>query len=350
MRVVHKDLKHGKIKLAVETLDDLWHLQHLIEPTNVVTAQTWRREREVEDKLRPERPEKRRVTLSVKVESVEFHPHANCLRLLGTIIEGLDTGKHHSFGLERGSVLTIAKEWKPDHLDRIREAVRASRRPRVLLVALDDSSAEIALVRQYGLDELGDISHHRAGKRYAAEREADEKKFFHRLAEAVNDIMPREGVQTVIVAGPGFTKDAFVGFLREKYPDLHPKVRLDDISSGGRAGLYEIVRRGLVERVSQEDRVSRETLLVEQLMTEIARGGLAAYGKAELERALSVGAVDKLLAADELLRRDRASIDKLLEQTRKTRGEVVVVSTEHDAGKQLLSLGGVAALLRFKIK
>jgi protein pelota len=350
MRVIHKDLKHGKMKLAVETLDDLWHLQHLIEPNDVVTAQTWRREREVEDKLRPERPEKRRVTLSVKIESVEFHPHANRLRLLGTIVEGPDTGKHHSFGLELGSVLTIAKEWKPDHLDRIREAVRASRRPRVLLVALDDSSAEIALVRQYGLDELGSISHHIAGKRYEAEREADEKKFFHRLVGAVNDIISREKVQAVIVAGPGFTKDAFARFLREKCPDLYPKVRLDDVSSGGRAGLYEIVRRGLVEQVSQEDRVSRETLLVEQLMMEIARGGLAAYGKAELERALLIGAVDKLLVADKLLRRDRAGIDKLLEQARRTRGEVVVVSTEHDAGKQLLSLGGVAALLRFKSK
>jgi protein pelota len=350
MRVVHKDLKHGKIKLAVETLDDLWHLQHLIELNDVVTAQTWRREQETEDKLRPERPEKRRVTLSIKVESVEFHPHANRLRLLGVIVEGPDTGKHHSFSLELGSTLAIIKEWKPDHFDRIREAVRASRRPRVLLLALDDSSAEFALVRQYGLDELGTVSHHRAGKRYAVEREVDEKKFFHRLAEAMNDVISREGVRTVIVAGPGFTKDAFLKFLREKFPDLPSKVRLDDISSGGRAGLYEIVRRGLIERVSREDRVSCETLLVEQLMTEIARGGLAAYGKAEVEQALSVGAIDKLLAADELLRRDRASIDKILEQTRKTRGEVVVISTEHDAGKQLLSLGGVAALLRFKIK
>jgi protein pelota len=350
MRVVHKDLKHRKIKLAMETLDDLWHLQHLIEPDDVVTAQTWRREQEAEDRLRPERPEKRRVTLSVKIESVEFHPHANRLRLLGTIVEGPDTGKHHSFGLEPGSVLTIEKEWKQDHLDRIREAVRASRRPRVLLIGIDDSSAEIALVRQYGLEELGSVSHHRTGKRYVVDREADEKKFFHRLAEAIDSIISREGVQTVIAAGPGFTKDAFFKFLREKFPDIATKVRLDDVSSGGRAGLYEIVRRGLVERVSQEDRISRETSLVERLMMEIARDGLAAYGKPEVEKALSVGAIEKLLVADELMRRNRAEMDRLLEQARRTRGEVIVISTEHDGGKQLLSLGGVAALLRFKVK
>jgi protein pelota len=30
-------------------------------------------------------------------------------------------------------------------------------------------------------------------------------------------------------------------------------------------------------------------------------------------------------------------------------GELVVISTEHDSGKQLKALGGIAALLRFPI-
>lgn len=348
MRIVYKNMKHGIIKLAVETLDDFWHLTHLVEQGDTVISSTWRREREAGDKIRPERPKKRRVTLSIRVESVEFHKYANRLRLLGTIIEGPDMGKHHSFSLEPGSRLAITKEWKPDHLQRIRDAVRASRKPRVLLVALDDSSAELALVRQYGLDRLGALSRPRAGKLYAVEREADEKKFFHRLADAMKDVISREGVRTAIVAGPGFTKDAFAAFLREKCPELAPKVRRDDVSSGGRAGLYEIVRRGLVERVSKDDRVSRETLLIEQLMTEIAKRGRAAYGNADVARAASVGAIEKLLVADERLKVNRAGMDGLLEQARKTRGEIILVSTEHDGGKQLMAVGGIAALLRFK--
>lgn len=348
MRILYKDLKHGKIKLRVETLDDLWHLHHIVEPNDIATAQTWRREREVKDKLRPERLEKRRVTLSIRVEGVEFHKHANRLRLLGTIVGGPDVGKHHSFSLEPGSTLAITKTWRPDHLDRIGEAVRASRRPRVLLVALDDVLAELALVRQYGLDELGMISRARAGKRYAVKREVDERKFFHKLASAMNDIISREGVRAAIVAGPGFTKDVFVAFLREEYPELISRVRRDDVSSGGRAGVYEIVRRGLVEQVSREDRISFETSLIERLMAEIAKEGLATYGKADVERAASLGAVEKLLVADEFLRRGRADVEGVLEQARRTRGKVIVVSTEHDAGRQLLALGGMAALLRFK--
>lgn len=349
MRVVHKDLKNGKIKLAVETLDDLWHLEHIVFPNDVVTAQTWRREEKADDKIRFERLEKRRVTLSLRVESVEFHKHSNRLRLLGTIIEGPDMGKHHSFILELGSAIAITKEWKSEDLQRIRDAVKASKRPRVLLVALDDSSADLALVRQYGLDEVGTISRPAVGKQYSMDNEAEEMKFFHKLAEAIKEIITREEIRTAIVGGPGFTKENFSKFLREKFPDLSMAVKLGDASSGGRAGLYEIVRRGLVEQVSQEDRLSLETSLVDQLMKEIATGKLATYGRAEIEHAASMGAIEKLLVADELLRSNRAEVEKVLEASRRTRAEVLVISTEHDAGKQLTALGGMAAILRFRI-
>jgi len=348
MRILFKDLRHGKIKLTVESLDDLWHLRHLVEPGDTVISSTWRREQEAGDKLRPERPEKRRVTLSIRVEKVEFHKHANRLRILGTIVGGEDVGGHHSFSLEPKSTLTIVKEWKPHLIRRVRDAVRASRRPRVLLVALDDSSAELALVCQYGLEELGTISRYGGGKLYAVEREACEKKFFSNLAKTMNDIISREGVRASIVAGPGFTKDGFATFLRDKFHELFQKIKLDNISSGGRAGLYEIVRRGSVERVSRDDRLSYETSLVERLMSEIARGELAIYGREEVGHAASIGAIEKLLVADELLRSNLVGVEKILEETRKTRSDVVIISTEHDAGKQLLSVGGIAALLRFK--
>lgn len=349
MRVLQKDLKHGKIKLAVETLDDLWHLQHLIVPGDTVTSTTWRREQEASDKIRPERLEKKLVTLSIKVERVEFYKNANRMRILGAITEGPDMGKHHSFGLEPGSTLTVTKEWGVEGLQRIKDAALASRRPRVLLVALDDSSADLALVRQYGLDEAGTINRPRAGKMYKVENEADEKKFFNRLVEAMKEIVMRESIRATIVAGPGFTKENFLTFVREKFPDFSQSIRLGEASSGGRAGLYEIVRRGLVELVSKEDRLSLETTLMDRIMEEVAKGGLVAYGREDIDHAIAIGAVEKLLVADETLRSNKNEIQKTLEAARKIRAEIIVISTEHDAGKQLLALGGTAALLRFRM-
>lgn len=348
MRIIHKDLKHGRIKLTLETLDDLWHASHLIEPGDVVVAETWRREKQEGDKVRPERLEKKRTVLSVRVKSVEFHRFANRLRVLGEIVEGQDVGKHHAFNFEVGSTLAVVKSWEAYHLDRLRDAVRASRRPKVLLVAMDDTGAEIGLVRQYGLDEVGTISHAKSGKLFESEHRADELKFFHRLARAMDEIIDREGVRVAVVAGPGFVKDNFFNFLREEYPELAEKVRKEDISTGGRAGLNEIIRRGAVTKVSAEDRLSYETALVEKLKEEISKNGLAVYGKSEVLQAAQLGAVEKLLIADEVLKQNDAEVHQLLEQARKTNGEVIVISTEHDCGRQLLALGGTAALLRFK--
>jgi len=39
MRIVHQDTKKGIIELLPETLDDLWHLSHLIEPGNPPISQ-----------------------------------------------------------------------------------------------------------------------------------------------------------------------------------------------------------------------------------------------------------------------------------------------------------------------
>src|SRR5438093_10069391 len=64
MRVLHRDPKTGEIKVRVENADDLWHLHNLVLPGDLVRASTYRREEVKTDKVRPERGEKVRVTLT----------------------------------------------------------------------------------------------------------------------------------------------------------------------------------------------------------------------------------------------------------------------------------------------
>ncbi|HDZ35689.1 MAG TPA: mRNA surveillance protein Pelota, partial [Thermococcus sp.] len=44
MQIIHQDVKEGKIKVKAETLDDLWHLYHIIDPGDVVYAKTLRKQ------------------------------------------------------------------------------------------------------------------------------------------------------------------------------------------------------------------------------------------------------------------------------------------------------------------
>ena len=88
MKVLHQDRFKGEIKMQVEVSDDLWHLYNILTPGDLVYASTYRREEAKSDKIRAERGEKKRMTLGIRLEKVEFGEFDNRLRLLGVIEEG----------------------------------------------------------------------------------------------------------------------------------------------------------------------------------------------------------------------------------------------------------------------
>lgn len=167
----------------------------------------------------------------------------------------------------------------------------------------------------------------------------------------MKDVMSRENIQRAIVAGPGFYKEDFYKFLKENYPDLASKIVLDDTSMGGRVGIYEVIKRGTVDKVYSESRIANEIKLVEKVIERIAKDEPVAYGMKEVEEAVNYGAVEILLVLDELLKGDnREKVEELMELARSLRSKVVVVSSEHEGGEKLKALGGIAGILRFKIK
>lgn len=356
MKILHQDPKEGKIKVKVETLDDLWHLYHIVEEGDIVYAKTLRKQSQRSDSLRPEKVEAIPVFLGVKAEKINFHKFANALRITGPIVytsrDEVPLGKYHTIAVEENSTITIQKErWKRHQLERLEEAVKASQRAKVMIVVIDDGEADLAVVREYGVEIIANITRNLGGKRYNADRESEEKKFFHELAKTMLDVMERENVDKAIVAGPGFTKENFYKFLSENYPELAKKVVLEDTSVTGRTGIYEVIRRGTVDRVYHENRVAKEIQLVEKVIEEISKNGLVAYGLKEVEEAANYGAIETLLVLDELLKGEhKEKIEEIMEFVRTTRGEIVIVSSEHEGGEKLKALGGIAALLRYKVK
>src|SRR5207302_1888929 len=176
MRVLHRDPKTGEIKVRVENPDDLWHLHNLLQPGDLVRASTYRREDVKTDKLRPERGEKVRVTLTIRVEDVEFQAFSDRLRISGVIVEGpQDLGRHHTLNVGVEDVLSIIKTWRTHELRRIDEAVAAAQNPLVAFLALDDEEALIAQLRQYGVRELSKIRAPGHGKMFPS-RDAPRRK------------------------------------------------------------------------------------------------------------------------------------------------------------------------------
>jgi stalled ribosome rescue protein Dom34 len=71
-----------------------------------------------------------------------------------------------------------------------------------------------------------------------------------------------------------------------------------------------------------------------------------AYGMVEVKKALEFGAVDILLVSEDL---DEDVIEELEKKCEEYGTKLQLISNETREGKQLIDLGGVAALLRYAI-
>lgn len=345
MRLLEQNPTVGSMKVQIENEDDIWHLYNVLEIGDLVTASTTRREEKQADKIRAERAEKKRMTLGIRVEKIEFSEFDLRLKILGTIEEGpQDIGQHHTLIMETGETLRIQKDkWRESQVERLRRAVSDSSKPRILFVSLDQDDATIAVLRQFGLKEVASIRSMRSGKQYVEKDQADG---YHDEIIAKLKGMAESGMPIVLL-GPGFEKELLAAYGKTCAPSMFSKVHVHHTGQCGMAGINELMKKGMGAEVLRESRVGIEMEAVERLMEEIGKDGVAAYGNAEIENAAAAGAVETLLVLDSKIR--ERDLDHIIRDVEDQKGNVIVVSEQHDAGRELEALGGMGAILRYKV-
>jgi protein pelota len=350
VRVLKLDVGEGLLHLQLDTLDDLWALRNLVARGDLVTADTQRTAEAPADKLRDAKMPKRAMRLGVRAESVEWHDFDDHLRVLGPIETGpQDHGRHHTLVLRAdGMDVVIQKRGplSPWHLRQAKEAVAATQVPQVVLLAIDDTEAQFALLKSYGVQLLGSLPAGALGKRFAG-AESAKLAFYDEALKTLLAVRP-DPTTPALVIGPGWWREEFIEHVRRKAPAAAQGLMTEGTAHGGRTGVHEAVRNGLVERVSRDHRVGRETQLVEEMLARIAKGdGTVAYGAADVARAVEAGAAETVLASDAAVR--TGEHEDLLRRADAARADVVIVSGGHDAGVRLHRMGGLAALLRYAL-
>jgi peptide chain release factor subunit 1 len=264
------------------------------------------------------------------------------------------------------------------------------------LIVLDKSDAEVGKLTGKRIDSLKHIESLVPGKtkkggwsqaRFARVREGllnDHLKKTGEVATSYFRDMP--DLRGIIIGGPGPIKDMFHSgdFLPA---DVKSKVLgVVDTSYTGVPGLEEMIARG--EDILAEASVTRERHLLEHFFSELAKdSGLAVYGVKETVEALEHGAVETLLISEDF---DWVDVEfectKCKKRAKKTlrRGKknevrcpdcqsAMHVVSEHDAterldalaenvgtnveiisadsreGEQLLEMGGIAGILRYRV-
>ncbi|MFH1257675.1 MAG: mRNA surveillance protein pelota [Candidatus Micrarchaeota archaeon] len=346
MRVLKFDRELQELKASVETLEDLWFLRKLIEKGDILLATSFRRFKS-EDKLRPDSGEKKIVHLELAVEEVEIAESANKLRVSGKILSGnppefVQKGSHHTIDLEMKGVFTLKKEFLAYHQKLISDSKKKAAQVKALIVVMDEHKALLAQLRNDGLKFMFEIENS-ASKRDLERFRKEKEDFFRELMEAIG----RENSERVLIASPAFAKDEFRDYVAEKDPKLGKTFLYEHVSSAEKTAVYELLKKGALEKLISEQKVQKEFGALERLKASLGRSdGLSCYGLEEVKNAISMRAVSELLIEDEMLRKDRDA-NAMLEKAEHSGAKILIFNSEDDAGREFAAFK-IAALLRFR--
>jgi len=352
MKVVHSNIKRGVIKLKIENLDDLWYISHIVDKSDLVTSKTTRKIKLSKEDERRSRTAIKHATVKLQVEKIEFHKYSNILRISGIIIEApedISKGSHHTFNIEEETILTINKEkWLKYQLEKIQEASEMAL-PKILICVHDREEAFFALLKRQGYQTL---SHMRGTVQKKQDETKVKSNFYFQIIAQMKDYVKRYDIQQIILASPAFWTEELMKNLTDN--SLKEKINQATCSTVSEIAINEILKRSEIKEVLKKDRITKEMNLVEDLLTEISKNNLAAYSLKETGQAVMAGAVKDLLITDKLIMKMRQQdkyekLDSLMTNTEKMKGTIHIINSDHDGGKKLDGLGGIGAILRYKI-
>ncbi len=347
MKVFSVEDNDRLVKLKVETEDDLWVVYDLLMKGDVVYARTTR-------ELKTGSGSKRKgMVLGVKVEWAEFQPFTSRLRVHGTIVSGpkeLDLiGQRHTLNIDPGQEMNIFREWRWNERE-LRKLQKASERSssKAVVVGIDWDEWCIAYLRDYGVEKLAESHLSIPGKGSPERREDAIKNEISKIAKKVEESLKNRRADVLIIAGPSYLKE----MLKEKLRLQGVKVYLEDTSYGGIKGVYEALKRGVVQRILRDYGIVEEERLMEEFMYLLAKEPeKVAYGLDPVERASEVGAVEKLLVTTEMMRSPdievRRRVDKVMSECAKKGAHIKIFNSMHSTHLWLKHMGGVAAVLRY---
>ncbi|MBI2143317.1 mRNA surveillance protein pelota [Candidatus Woesearchaeota archaeon] len=343
MKILKKELKYGKVVVQAQNLDDLWCLSQTVLKGDTATGKTTR-------KVRlgfAEEAVKKTYILSIAVEEVKFENQE--LRISGTTTEpkeDVPKGAHHTITIEAGDVLTVIKErWQKYQLDRLQQATQEQLK--ALIVVFDRETALLARLKSRGYEVITELKGKVRKKDYDTSTAAN---FYKEIITAVKDYDERNKPDKIILASPAFWKEELLSELKSdvKADSLKRKIVLATCSSVSENAIDEVLKRPEMDTVLATAMAAKEMKLVDEAMTEIARDGKVAYGASEVENAVYAAAVEKLLITDTTVYKSKSG-EQLMNKVEDNGGKVFIINSENAAGQKLDALGGMAAMLRYKV-
>lgn len=341
------------VRLRIDDADDLWTLAQVCRAGANLGMLSHRRDSTTgtQEGGRAKSAERKPMWIEIEVSECVFQPFTDNLRVHGVISEAkIDIGSHHTHLVSPGDEVEVSFEGGLPEVDRslIRTALAAGTQPKAGLVVVESDEVILFEVTANGIRDVSGFSMRGGGKR-ADDSTGVRRGFFERVARETklvfSDQMP------LVLCGPGMAREQFEGMLRALGAE---NLILNAATSiGGRAAANEVLAGGAADAVLGEHELVRQVRAIEDGLSRISTNGAVSYGRDAIAAAAEQGAVETLVIDASLLRVDdrevRRAWERVVGDVETSRGEVIQASVDHDAGQQLVGMGGALALLRWKV-
>ncbi|MHA1230473.1 MAG: mRNA surveillance protein pelota [Candidatus Helarchaeota archaeon] len=359
MKILEESPDKTEVELLVDNLNDLWYLYNIILPGDIVYSITKRRIRQDNEFTRSDKGEKITMYLGIEVERLGFHEFSNRLRITGKIIEGpedlITLHTYHTLNIEINSKLKIKKKHWPKYLwDKLNEAVEGSKYPNYLILLIDKGECTIAEISNIGVRIIKSFTTSLPGKYYQVNYHKSALRDFFNEVYTILIENTNESIRYLVIGGPGFIKEQFYNFLKEKNYSLIKSTIVVSASGASINSVYELLKSEKIKSLIQNLDLVEELDLITEIFERIGKNKNTVVFKLEdIEKADLYGAIETLLILDKLFREidveKRAYLENIMKSIENKKGKIKIISSLHPAGEQLEKLGGMAALLRFAI-
>ncbi|KAI9054295.1 hypothetical protein LZ554_001463 [Drepanopeziza brunnea f. sp. 'monogermtubi'] len=344
----------GTVTLVPEEPEDMWHAYNLIAPSDFLTADAIRRIA-TESSTGSSKSYRVRITLKIRVTSIDFDPQAGQLHISGRVAnenEHVKMGAYHTLDLELQRRFTLEKGdgWDSVAKEVLAEAIKDDKEGVVPAVVMQEGMANICLITEHQTILKQRVETRIPKKRSGGASNHDEalKKFYEATLRALSSHVDITQPRPILLASPGFTAAGFTKYIVDEATRKGEKAVLANkknfvvihSSSGHLHSLNEVLKSPEVLAKLKNTKYARETRLMDDFMTMLRRDdGRAWYGPTEVEQAVEKGAVGAgggvLLINNSLFRSQEIATRKrwvtLVDKVKETGGDARVLSSDHES-------------------
>ncbi|KAJ6092605.1 eRF1 domain 3 [Penicillium sp. IBT 16267x] len=392
MRLVKNKIEHdgsGTVTLFPEEPEDMWHAYNLIRPGDLLRASAIRRVTTTQD-TGSTSSARVHLNLEIRVKSLDFDPQSSQLHVSGQIVNETahtKVGQFHTLDLELNRNFTLEKDvgsdgegvgWDSIAVEMLKDAVDegGKRRAEAVAVVMQEGLAHICFIGQFQtiLKQKVEMSVPRK-RQGGGDHDKGIGKFYKVTLETLLRQMEfntsitsgsnNETVRPVLLASPGFVAAGFHKYIQTEASTtpalrrLLSSVVVVHSASGYMNSLSEVLQSPAVKTLLADTKYARETKLMDDFLDQLRKEtNKATYGPREVESAVDQGAVGRgggvLIMSNRLFRSQNIAERKrwvgLVDRVRDVEGgKVWILSSDHESGKRLEGLGGIAALLTFPV-